>query len=317
MVRIAILDDYQNVALKMADWSQVSTQADVVVFDDHLTDTAAVAERLKGFEIVCAMRERTPFDRDLIEALSDLKLLVTTGPRNASIDVGTANERGITVCHTASVPTGTPELTWALILALARHVPLESSNVREGRWQTTVGIDLAGKTLGIMGLGRLGGRVAQVATAFGMNIVGWSQNLTDDRATECGATRVSRDELLAQSDFVTIHLVLSARTRGLIGPDELNRMKSSAYLVNTSRGPIVEEAALIQAIEQGVIAGAGLDVYDTEPLPSAHPYRTLPNVVLTPHIGYVTENSYRMFFSEIVEDIEAWLANKPIRVLNP
>lgn len=317
MVRIAILDDYQNVALKMADWSQVSTQADVVVFDDHLTDTAAVAERLKGFEIVCAMRERTPFDRDLIEALSDLKLLVTTGPRNASIDVGAANERGITVCHTASVPTGTPELTWALILALARHVPLESSNVREGRWQTTVGIDLAGKTLGIMGLGRLGGRVAQVATAFGMNIVGWSQNLTDDRATECGATRVSRDELLAQSDFVTIHLVLSARTRGLIGPDELNRMKSSAYLVNTSRGPIVEEAALIQAIEQGVIAGAGLDVYDTEPLPSAHPYRTLPNVVLTPHIGYVTENSYRMFFSEIVEDIEAWLANKPIRVLNP
>ena len=317
MVRIAILDDYQNVALKMADWSQVSTQADVVVFDDHLTDTAAVAERLKGFEIVCAMRERTPFDRDLIEALSDLKLLVTTGPRNASIDVGAANERGITVCHTASVPTGTPELTWALILALARHVPLESSNVREGRWQTTVGIDLASKTLGIMGLGRLGGRVAQVATAFGMNIVGWSQNLTDDRATECGATRVSRDELLAQSDFVTIHLVLSARTRGLIGPDELNRMKSSAYLVNTSRGPIVEEAALIQAIEQGVIAGAGLDVYDTEPLPSAHPYRTLPNVVLTPHIGYVTENSYRMFFSEIVEDIEAWLANKPIRVLNP
>ena len=317
MVRIAILDDYQNVALKMADWSQVSTQADVVVFDDHLTDTAAVAERLKGFEIVCAMRERTPFDRDLIEALFDLKLLVTTGPRNASIDVGAANERGITVCHTASVPTGTPELTWALILALARHVPLESSNVREGRWQTTVGIDLAGKTLGIMGLGRLGGRVAQVATAFGMNIVGWSQNLTDDRATECGATRVSRDELLAQSDFVTIHLVLSARTRGLIGPDELNRMKSSAYLVNTSRGPIVEEGALIQAIEQGVIAGAGLDVYDTEPLPSDHPYRTLPNVVLTPHIGYVTENSYRMFFSEIVEDIEAWLANKPIRVLNP
>ena len=317
MVRIAILDDYQNVALKMADWSQVSTQADVVVFDDHLTDTAAVAERLKGFEIVCAMRERTPFDRDLIEALSDLKLLVTTGPRNASIDVGAANERGITVCHTASVPTGTPELTWALILALARQVPLESSNVREGRWQTTVGIDLAGKTLGIMGLGRLGGRVAQVATAFGMNIVGWSQNLTDDRATECGATRVSRDELLAQSDFVTIHLVLSARTRGLIGPDELNRMKSSAYLVNTSRGPIVEEAALIQAIEQGVIAGAGLDVYDTEPLPSDHPYRTLPNVVLTPHIGYVTVNSYRMFFSEIVEDIEAWLANKPIRVLNP
>ena len=243
MVRIAILDDYQNVALEMADWRQISTQADVVVFDDHLTDTTALAERLKGFEIVCAMRERTPFSRDLIEALSDLRLLITTGPRNASIDVSAANELGITVCHTTSLPTGTPELTWALILAVARHIPLESTNVREGRWQTTVGIDLAGKTLGIMGLGRLGSRVAQVATAFGMNIIGWSQNLTDDRATECGATRVSKDELLAQSDFVTIHLVLSDRTCGLIGPDELNQMKSSACLVNTSRGPIVQEAA--------------------------------------------------------------------------
>ena len=317
MVRIAILDDYQNVALEMADWRQISTQADVVVFDDHLTDTTAIADRLKGFEIVCAMRERTPFSRDLIEALSDLRLLITTGPRNASIDVGAANELGITVCHTTSLPTGTPELTWALILAVARHIPLESTNVREGRWQTTVGIDLAGKTLGIMGLGRLGSRVAQVATAFGMNIIGWSQNLTDDRATECGATRVSKDELLAQSDFVTIHLVLSDRTRGLIGLDELNQMKSSACLVNTSRGPIVQEAALIQAIEQGTIAGAGLDVYDTEPLPPDHPYRTLSNVVLTPHIGYVTEDSYRTFFSGIVEGIEAWLADKPIRVLSP
>ena len=317
MVRIAILDDYQNVALEMADWSQVSSQAEVVVFGDHLTDTAAIAERLKGFDIVCAMRERTPFSRDLIEALSDLKLLITTGPRNASIDVGAANEHGITVCHTASLPTGTPELTWALILALARHIPLEAQNMREGRWQTTIGNDLAGKTLGIMGLGRLGGRVAQVATAFGMNIIGWSQNLTDDRAIECGATRATKEELLAQSDFVTIHLVLSDRTRGLIGSAELKRMKSSACLVNTSRGPIVQEAALIQAVEQGTITGAGLDVYDTEPLPPDHPYRTLPNVVLTPHIGYVTENSYRMFFGGIVEDIEAWLAGNPIRVLSP
>ena len=189
--------------------------------------------------------------------------------------------------------------------------------MREGRWQTTIGNDLAGKTLGIMGLGRLGGRVAQVATAFGMNIIGWSQNLTDDRAIECGATRATKEELLAQSDFVTIHLVLSDRTRGLIGSAELKRMKSSACLVNTSRGPIVQEAALIQAVEQGTITGAGLDVYDTEPLPPDHPYRTLPNVVLTPHIGYVTENSYRMFFGGIVEDIEAWLAGNPIRVLSP
>jgi phosphoglycerate dehydrogenase-like enzyme len=317
MVRIAVLDDYQNVALKMADWSQVSAQAEVVVFDDHLADSGAVAERLRGFEIVCAMRERTPFPRALIETLSDLKLLITTGPRNASIDVGAANEHGITVCHTASHPTGTPELTWALILALARHVPLESTNVREGRWQTTIGTDLAGKTLGIMGLGRLGSRVAQVAAAFGMTIIAWSQNLTDDRAAECGAMRVGKEELLAQSDFVTVHLVLSDRTQGLIGPDELRRMKPSACLINTSRGPIVEEAALIQAIGQGIIAGAGLDVYDTEPLPSDHPYRTLPNVIFTPHIGYVTEDSYRMFFGGIVENLEAWLAGQPIRILSP
>ena len=317
MVRIAVLDDYQNVALKMADWSQVSAQAEVVVFDDHLADSGAVAERLRGFEIVCAMRERTPFPRALIETLSDLKLLITTGPRNASIDVGAANEHGITVCHTASHPTGTPELTWALILALARHVPLESTNVREGRWQTTIGTDLAGKTLGIMGLGRLGSRVAQVAAAFGMTIIAWSQNLTDDRAAECGAMRVGKEELLAQSDFVTVHLVLSDRTQGLIGPNELRRMKPSACLINTSRGPIVEEAALIQAIGQGIIAGAGLDVYDTEPLPSDHPYRTLPNVILTPHIGYVTEDSYRMFFGGIVENLEAWLAGQPIRILSP
>lgn len=315
MARIAVLDDYQGVALKLADWSQVSAEAEVVVFDDHISGIDAVAERLKGFDIVCAMRERTPFSRDLIEKLTDLKLLITSGPRNASIDVAAASEHGITVCTTASHPTSTPELTWALILALARRIPLESTNMREGRWQTTVGIDLAGKTLGILGLGRLGGRVAQVATAFGMTVVTWSQNLTDERAVECGATRVSKGELLAQSDFVTIHLVLSDRTRGLIGAAELDRMKPSAYLVNTSRGPIVQEAALVRAIEHTVIAGAGIDVYDTEPLPADHPYRQLPNVVLTPHIGYVTEDTYRLFFGEMVENIEAWLAGNPIRVM--
>lgn len=315
MTRIAVLDDYQNVALRMADWSRVTAQADVVFFDDHLADTDAVAARLQGFDIVCAMRERTPFDRDLIGKLPDLKLLITSGPRNASIDVGAAIEHDITVCNTASHPTGTSELTWALILSLARRIPTETANMREGRWQETVGIDLAGKTLGVLGLGRLGARVAQVAQAFGMSVVAWSQNLTDERAAECGATRVDKNELLAQSDFITIHLVLSDRTRGLIGADEMKRMKPSAYLVNTSRGPLIDEAALIDAIQQGTIAGAGLDVYGTEPLPNDHPYRTLPNVVLTPHIGYVTEDTYRLFYGEIVENIEAWLGGNPIRVM--
>tara|TARA_Y100001934_G_scaffold230420_2_gene278028 strand:+ start:2391 stop:3296 length:906 start_codon:yes stop_codon:yes gene_type:complete len=301
----------------MADWSRVSSQAEVVVFDDHLSETSDLIERLKGFNIVCAMRERTPFPRPLIEQLPDLKLLITTGPRNASIDVAAANENGIVVCHTASLPTGTPELTWTLILALARKIPEETENMREGRWQTSIGNDLSGKTLGILGLGRLGSRVARVANAFDMSVIAWSQNLTDERAAECGATRVSKNDLFAQSDFVTVHLVLSDRTRGLIGADELDRMKSSAFLVNTSRGPIVQEPALIHAIENNVIAGVGLDVYDTEPLPSEHPYRRLPNVVLTPHIGYVTEESYRTFYGGIVEDLEAWLAGDPIRILNP
>lgn len=317
MSRIAVLDDYQGVALDMADWSQVSAQAEVVVFDDHLSDADAVADRLGGFDVVCAMRERTPFSRGLLAKLPDLKLLITTGPRNASIDVAAANERGITVCHTASLPTGTPELTWALILALARRIPLEFANMRDGRWQTTVGADLAGKTLGILGLGRLGSRVARVATAFGMSVISWSQNLTDERADECGAVRVGKEELLTRSDFITIHLVLSERTRGLIGAEQLARMKASAYLINTSRGPIVQESALVDAIRQGVIAGAGLDVYDVEPLPADHPYRNLPNVVLTPHIGYVTGESYRLFYGEVVENIEAWLAGTPIRILNP
>ena len=317
MSRIAVLDDYQGVALDMADWSQVSAQAEVVVFNDHISDADAVADRLRGFDIVCAMRERTPFFRGLLAKLPDLKLLITTGPRNASIDVAAANERGITVCHTASLATGTPELTWALILALARRIPLEFANMRDGRWQTTMGADLAGKTLGILGLGRLGSRVARVATAFGMSVISWSQNLTDERADECGAARVSKEELLTRSDFMTIHLVLSERTCGLIGAEQLARMKASAYLINTSRGPIVQESALVDAIRQGVIAGAGLDVYDVEPLPADHPYRNLPNVVLTPHIGYVTSESYRLFYGEVVENIEAWLAGTPIRILNP
>jgi phosphoglycerate dehydrogenase-like enzyme len=317
MARIAVLDDYQRVSQKMADWSRVLSQAEVVIFDDHLSEISDLVERLRSFDIICVMRERTPFPRVLIEQLPDLKLLITTGPRNASIDVSAANENGVVVCNTISLATGTPELTWSLILALARNIPEEFANMREGRWQTSIGSDLSGKTLGTLGLGRLGSRVAKVANAFDMSVIAWSQNLTDERADECGAKRVSKEDLFAQSDFLTVHLVLSDRTRGLLGSEELGRMKSSAILINTSRGPIVQEQALIHALENNVIAGAGLDVYDVEPLPPDHPYRNLPNVLLTPHIGYVTEESYRTFYGGIVEDIEAWLDGEPIRVLNP
>jgi len=317
MARIAVLDDYQRVSQKMADWSRVLSQAEVVIFDDHLSEISDLVERLRSFDIICIMRERTPFPRVLIEQLPDLELLITTGPRNASIDVSAANENGVVVCNTISLATGTPELTWSLILALARNIPEEFANMREGRWQTSIGSDLSGKTLGTLGLGRLGSRVAKVANAFDMSVIAWSQNLTDERADECGAKRVSKEDLFAQSDFLTVHLVLSDRTRGLLGAEELGRMKSSAILINTSRGPIVQEQALIHALENNVIAGAGLDVYDVEPLPPDHPYRNLPNVLLTPHIGYVTEESYRTFYGGIVEDIEAWLDGEPIRVLNP
>ena len=317
MARIAVLDDYQGVALKMADWSRVLAQAEIIVFNDHLSKITDLVERLRGFDIICVMRERTPFPRELIEQLPDLELLITTGPRNASIDVAAANENGVAVCHTISLATGTPELTWTLILALARKISEESQNMREGRWQTSIGADLSGKTLGILGLGRLGSRVARVANAFDMSVIAWSQNLTHERAKECGAIKVSKKDLYAQSDFLTVHLVLSDRTRGLLGADDLGHMKSSAILINTSRGPIVQEQALIHALKNNVIAGAGLDVYDVEPLPSDHPYRVLPNVLLTPHIGYVTEESYRTFYGGIVEDIEAWLAGNPIRVLDP
>lgn len=317
MARIAVLDDYQGISLKMADWSRVLAQAEVIVFNNHLPKIADLVERLKDFDIICVMRERTPFPRELIEQLPNLELLITTGQQNASIDVAAANENGVVVCHTISLATGTPELTWTLILALARKISEESQNMREGRWQTSIGADLSGKTLGILGLGRLGSRVARVANAFDMSVIAWSQNLTDKRAKECGAKKVNEEDLYAQSDFLTVHLVLSDRTRGLLGADELGRMKSSAILINTSRGPIVQEQALIHALENNIIAGAGLDVYDVEPLPSDHPYRTLPNVLLTPHIGYVTEESYRTFYGGIVEGIEAWLAGNPIRVLDP
>jgi phosphoglycerate dehydrogenase-like enzyme len=261
------------------------------------------------------MRERTPFTRARLERLPNLKLLVTTGMRNAAIDVGAAQERGIVVCGTGGVSAATAELTWALILALARHVPAEDRSMREGGWQTTVGIDLAGRTLGVVGLGNQGAPVARIGHAFGMRVIAWSQHLTPQRAAEHGAEAVSRDELLEQSDVLTIHLKLSERSRGLIGAAELARMKPTALLVNTSRGPIVDEAALVAALRDGTIGGAALDVYDTEPLPAHHPLRSTPNTVLTPHIGYVTAATYEVFYGEALEDIAAWRGGEPLRVL--
>ncbi len=316
MVRVAVLDDYQNVARRMTDWGVLPADVEVEVFQDHLTDQAAVAERLKDFDIVMAMRERTPFPRALLEQLPRLRLLTTTGMRNAAIDMQAAADCHVLVCGTGGILYPTAELTWGLILSLLRHIPDEDQATRAGRWQVSLGLGLHGKTLGLMGLGRLGSEVARVGNAFQMDVIAWSQNLTAERAAERGATLVSKDELLARADILSIHLVLSARSRGLIGHRELNRMKPTAYVVNTSRGPIVDEAALIAALRNGTIAGAGLDVFDEEPLPLDHPLRRTAHTIITPHIGYVTEETYRVFFAETVENIEAFLKGAPVRVLN-
>jgi phosphoglycerate dehydrogenase-like enzyme len=312
---VAVLDDYQQVALQMADWSSLPGDTEVTSFVDHLGDIGQLATRLAGYEIVVAMRERTPFPRRLLERLPKLRLLVATGRRHTVIDLQAAHEMGIVVSGTTGLGSNTSELTWALILSLLRRVPAEATAMRSGGWQHTLGVDLAGKTLGILGLGSIGRRVARVALAFDMRVLAWSQNLTPAAAAESGATWSERDALLAESDVVTIHLVLSQRTRGLIGGRELARMKHGAYLINTSRGPIVDETALIEALRAGRIAGAALDVYATEPLPPGHPLRTLPTALLTPHIGYVTENTYRNFYRDAVEDIAAYLAGSPIRVV--
>ena len=316
MTRVAILDDYQGVALRMADWASLPPGVDVAVFQDHAAGEERVAARLADFDVVVAMRERTPFPASLLARLPRLRLLVTTGMRNASIDVRAAADRGVLVCGTAGLPYPTAELTWALILSLVRRVPREDRATREGRWQETLGTGLNGKTLGVLGLGTLGSRVARVGRAFEMEVLAWSQNLTAERAAAAGATLVGRDELLERADVVTIHLVLSERTRGLVGARELGLMRREAYLVNTSRGPIVDEAALIQAVRAGAIAGAGLDVYDEEPLPPDHPLRRLPNTVITPHLGYVTEETYRIFYGQALEDVRAFLAGTPVRALS-
>jgi phosphoglycerate dehydrogenase-like enzyme len=306
-LRIAVLDDYQGVALTLADWSAVTARARVVVFNDHLTDAEAIVERLLPFDVVCVMRERTPLSRNIIERLPTLKLIASTGKRNASIDTATAAERGITVVHTSYTSTPTVELTWGLILASARHIVAENASLRAGGWQRTVGDDLADKTLGILGLGSIGSQVAKVALAFGMNVIAWSQNLTSQAAAAAGARLVSKEELLREADVVSIHLVLSKRTAGLIGAPELALMKPSARLVNTSRGPIVVETALIDALTRRQIAGAAIDVFDTEPLPPDHPYRSIEHVLATPHIGYVSRGLYQRFYRDTVANILAWM----------
>jgi phosphoglycerate dehydrogenase-like enzyme len=306
-LRIAVLDDYQGVALTLADWSAVTARARVVVFNDHLTDADAIVQRLLPFDVVCVMRERTPLSRNIIERLPTLKLIASTGKRNASIDTVAAAERGITVVHTSYTSTPTIELTWALILAGARHVVSENASLRAGGWQRAVGDDLADKTLGIVGLGNIGSRVAKVALAFGMNVIAWSQNLTLQAAAAAGARLVSKEELLREADVVSIHLVLSKRTAGLIGAPELALMKPSARLVNTSRGPIVVETALIDALTRRQIAGAAIDVFDTEPLPPDHPYRSIEQILATPHIGYVSRGLYERFYRDTVANILAWM----------
>ena len=313
--RCAILDDYQNVALKLADWTKVK-EVDVKAFNQHLGGTDNVIQALKGFQIVSMMRERTPFPRAVIEALPDLKLLITTGARNASIDMAACAERGITVCGTTSYGNPTTGIAFGLILELTRRVGWENARLKSGAaWQVTLGMDIEGKTLGVLGLGKLGTRSAGVGKAFGMKVIAWSQNLTAEKCQAAGVEYVSKEDLFRNSDFITIHLQLSQRTRGLVTAAELGLMKSTAYIVNTSRGPIIDEKALLAALNANRIAGAGLDVFDIEPLPLDHPFRRMDNVVITPHLGYVSQQNYAGYFPDIVDDIRGWLDGNPVRVV--
>jgi len=314
--RCAILDDYQNVALQMADWSKVTGDVDIKVFNEPLGDPDKVVRALTGFAIVGAMRERTPFPRPVLEALPDLKLLITTGMRNNAIDLAAAKQRGILVCGTPSFGNPTAGIAIGLMLELTRRIGFENARLKGGAlWQSTIGGDLDGKTLGVIGLGKLGARVAGIAKAFGMKVLAWSQNLTPDKCREAGVDYAGKDDLFRQADFVSVHVQLSERTRGLIGGKEIGLMKPTAYLINTARSPIVDEAALLAALRDRRIAGAGLDVFETEPLPLDHPLRKLDNAVITPHLGYVSVENYRAYFPGMAEDIRAWLDGKPVRVL--
>jgi phosphoglycerate dehydrogenase-like enzyme len=323
MPKVAILDDYAGVALRVADWAAVQNRTDVTVFDRHLSEDAA-AETLRPFDVVCTLRERMAFPRTLIERLPNLKLITIVGKSLPNLDLAAASEHGILVAHSdfahprfRSVRDATPELAWGLMIATVRNLAEEHRNMRDGGWQSTAGMTLSGKTLGLLGLGRVGQRMAEYATAFGMEVVAWSQNLTEEAAASVGARRVEKAALFEASDVVSIHLMLSERTRGLVGASELALMKPHAYLINTSRGPIVDEVALLAALESGRIAGAGLDVYDIEPLPSDHRLRLLPNVTLSPHLGYVTREMLGAFYSDTVESVAAWLDGTPIRIANP
>ena len=317
-MKIVVLDDYQRVARTLGPFDSLA-DAEVAVLHEHIADPDELADALRGAEVVVAMRERTPFPAAMFDRLPDLRLLVTTGMANAAVDMAAAAAHGVTVTGTMMYGPGksssATELTWALILAVRRHVVAEDRALRDGRWQTTIGTDLAGSTLGVLGLGRLGTQVARIGQAFDMRVIAWSQNLTPERAAEAGATWVPKEELFAASDVVTVHLKLSERTTGLVGAAELAAMKPSAVLVNTSRGPIVDQDALVAALTAGGIAGAGLDVYDVEPLPPGNPLRGAPNTVLLPHLGYVTEGGYRSMYDQVVEDITAWRAGTPVRVL--
>ncbi|QDG60426.1 D-2-hydroxyacid dehydrogenase family protein [Pseudomonas sp. NIBRBAC000502773] len=314
-VQIAVIDDWQNVARGVVDWSALEAVGRVHFLHDYPADTATMIERLKGFAVICVMRERSTFDKALLQGLPNLKLLVTGGMRNAAIDLAAAKALGIQVCGTDSYKQAAPELTWALIMASTRNLLAEANSLRAGGWQVGLGGDLHGKTLGILGLGSIGQKVAQFAQVFGMRVIAWSENLTPQRAADAGVTWVSKRELFEQADILSVHLVLSDRSRGLVDAEALGWMKPTARLVNTARGPIVDEQALVQALTTGRLAGAALDVYAEEPLPVDHPFRHLPNVLATPHVGYVSEQNYRQFYEQMIEDIQAWAEGAPIRVL--
>ena len=315
-MKLAILDDYQGTAKDLADWSELPAGTEVEFFQDHIVEEDQLVERLKDFDLVMGMRERTPFTRSILSRLPKLRLLITTGRRNASFDMAAASELGITVCGTNGGGEGPTELTWGLILAMLRHIPEEEQRSRAGSWGTTVGVGVKGKTLGLIGLGHIGSLVARVAVAFDMNIIAWSQNLTAERAKECGAALVNKETLFKESDIVSVHLVLSDRSRGLVGASDLALMKPSAYLVNISRGPIVDEKALIDVLERRAIAGAALDTFDVEPLPKDHPLFKTPNTLICPHLGYVIDDSYQSFYAGVIENVRAFVSGEPVRTIN-
>jgi phosphoglycerate dehydrogenase-like enzyme len=313
--RLAILDDYQGVARALGPWDRLPGGLRIEVFRDTVSDPDALAERLRPFDALVIMRERTPFPRALVERLPNLRLLVTTGMRNRSVDLAACAAKGVIVCGTPGFGNPTVDLTWGLILSLVRRIPEQERALRGGRWQVALGNGLEDKTLGVLGLGNLGARVARVGAAFGMRVVAWSPNLTEERAAEVGAARVDKATLMAEADVLTLHIVLSERSRGIVGAEDIGRMKRGAYIVNTSRGPLIDQTALVSALREGCIAGAGLDVYDQEPLPPDHPILSVPNTVLTPHLGYVTEENYRVYFQSAVEAVEGYLKGSPVRVL--